>query len=668
MTLVFAILALTASPEAAELDEIVVTATRLESAVRDVARSISVADSFRIQSATQQLALDEALAGIPGLYMQNRYNFSQDLRISLRGFGARSSFGIRGIRIFVDGIPETLPDGQSQVDSIDLGSAERIEVLRGPASSLYGNASGGVIAVQSELGNTQPYVEARLATGDFGFRQYQLKAGGEISALDYLLSVSSRNLDGYREHSQSESDLVNAKFGFDFSENDRLVASFNFVDQPVAMDPGGVNAAQADSDPASARARNVLFDTGEAVSQQRAGFHFRHQGESSEFVVRNYYVWRDFNNKLPFVSGGAVDLDRFFYGAGAQYSASALRDERLRWTIGLDADRQDDRRQRYDNNAGVLGSLASDQAEVVTSTGAYLHGLYRWNTSWSMRAGLRFDRVAFDVEDRFLADGDDSGRSQFEEPSYSLSVNYEFSSGVVFAAFSTSFDTPTTTELANPDGSGGFNESLAAQSAFNYEVGLKRFSDSIYIELAAFYIALNDELVPFEVPAFPERTFFANAGKSSRTGIETQATWKLTPGLRVELSYTWSNFNFDEFTDKNGNDFSGKQLPGLPRHFAFARLSYDDEQKFYGAFEINYSGELFANNANDVSVSSYVVGDVRAGYRTRLGRWKLEPYLGVNNIFDESYNRNIRINAFGGRFFEPAPDRNYYAGVVIRFE
>lgn len=180
LTFVFAGLSLAGQPDAAELDEIVVTATRLESSVSDVARSISVADTGRIQNATQQLALDEALAGVPGLYMQNRYNFAQDLRISLRGFGARSSFGIRGIRIFVDGIPETLPDGQAQLDSIDIGSAERIEVLRGPASSLYGNASGGVIAVQSELGNTLPFVEGKVAAGDFGFRQYQFKTGGEF--------------------------------------------------------------------------------------------------------------------------------------------------------------------------------------------------------------------------------------------------------------------------------------------------------------------------------------------------------------------------------------------------------------------------------------------------------------------------------------------------------
>ncbi len=666
--IVVAGLSLAGQPDVTELDEIVVTATRRESSISSVARSISVADTGRIQNATQQLALDEALAGIPGLYMQNRYNFAQDLRISLRGFGARSSFGIRGIRIFVDGIPETLPDGQAQLDSIDIGSAERIEVLRGPASSLYGNASGGVIAVQSELGNTQPFVEGKVAVGDFGFRQYQVKTGGEFSKLDFLLNLSRKEIDGYRDHSRAEGDLVNSKFGFDISEIDRLIVSLNHMDQPVAMDPGGVDAVQAENDPTSARARNVLFDAGEAISQQRAGFHYRHKGEDSDLVIRNYYVWRDFSNRLPFVSGGAVDLDRFFYGAGIQYSASALKNDSLNWTIGLDADRQDDHRQRFDNNTGVIGNLVFDQDEKVDSTGIYLHGQYRWNESWSMRGGLRYDRISYDVRDNFLANGDDSGAIDFDELSSSLAINYEFAAGVMFASFSTSFDTPTTTELANPDGSGGFNDSLVAQTALNYEIGFKRSADSLYYELAVFHISLDDELVPFELAAFPGRTFFANAGKSSRNGIETMARWKWESGFQAELSYTWSDFTFDEFADDNGNDFSGKHLPGLPRHFAYASLTYDNEKNLYGTFEINYSGDLYANNANDVNVPSYVVSNLRFGYRGVLGRWQVEPYLGINNLFDESYNSNIRINAFGGRFFEPAPIRNYYAGIVMRFE
>jgi len=652
----------------ADLDEIVVSATRMESSIKQAARSLSVVDKERIQSATQQLALDEALAGVPGLYMQNRYNFAQDLRVSLRGFGARSSFGIRGIRIFVDDIPETLPDGQAQVDSIDLGSAERIEILRGPASSLYGNASGGVISVTSELGNAAPYAEMKLAGGEYGFRQYQLKSAGALESFDYLINVSRRELDGYRDHSRAEGDLINAKLGFDWSGNNSLIVSLNHTDQPVSNDPGGINAEQAASDPSSARDRNVLFDAGEDLSQQRVGLVYRHSGDAGELMIRNHYVWRDFSNKLPFTSGGAVDLERFFYGAGIQYSMTDLADGKLQLMTGLDADFQDDERKRFDNNTGDIGELVFDQDEKVDSTGGYLHGRYRLNDAWSVRAGIRYDHVSFDVTDKFLSNGDDSGNIDFNEVSSSLALNYEFGSGVTFVSISTSFDTPTTTEFANPDGSGGFNDSLDVQTAVNYEIGIKQSVDSFYYELALFHISLKDELVPFEVAAFPGRLFFANAGKSSRDGLEAMLRWQGNSGLAAELSYTFSDFKFDDFVDASGNDFSGSALPGLPRHFAFASLSYESEKGLYGRFEINYSGDLYADNANDVNVSSYVVGNLRFGFRAEAGRWRLEPYLGINNLFDESYNNNIRINAFGGRYFEPAPDRNYYAGIVMRFE
>ena len=254
------------------LDEIVVTATRMESSLRDVARSVSIVNKDRIQNATQQLGMDEALAGVPGLYIQNRYNFSGDLRVAMRGFGARSSFGIRGIRVYVDGIPETLPDGQSGVDSIDLGSAQSIEVLRGPASSLYGNASGGVIAVSSELGDTEPYVEGKIAAGEFGYQQYGLKTAGQINSADYLLNISRTELDGYRDHAKYRGTQLNGRLGIPFNENDRLLVAVNLAEQPIAQDPGGINAAQAALDPSSARDRNVQFDAGETVEQQRIWF------------------------------------------------------------------------------------------------------------------------------------------------------------------------------------------------------------------------------------------------------------------------------------------------------------------------------------------------------------------------------------------------------------
>jgi iron complex outermembrane receptor protein len=369
--------------EVEALDEIVVTATRMESSVRDVARSVSIVNKERIQNATQLLGLDEALAVVPGLYIQNRHNFAGDLRVALRGFGARSSFGIRGIRVFVDGIPETLPDGQSGVDSIDLGSAQSIEVLRGPASSLYGNASGGVIAVTSELGAADPYIEGRVAAGEFGFQQYGIKSAGQVNSADYLFNISRTELDGYRDHAEFRGTQLNGRLGIPFNDSDGLLVAVNFADQPKAQDPGGINAAQVALDRSSARLQNVQFDAGETVEQQRLGFVYGRERPAGTLTLRNHYVWRDFANKLPFTGGGAVDLERFFFGLGAQYSLGDSLPDHVGLTFGIDYDRQDDDRQRFDNNDGVLGAQTFDQNEQVDSTGIFVQGEYQFNDAWT---------------------------------------------------------------------------------------------------------------------------------------------------------------------------------------------------------------------------------------------------------------------------------------------
>lgn len=648
------------------LDEIVVTATRIDTALRDVARSVSVVSKQDIQNGQQLLGLDESLARVPGLYMQNRYNFAQDLKISLRGFGARSSFGIRGVRIFVDDIPETLPDGQAQVDSIDLGSTSRIEVLRGPASSLYGNASGGVIAVYSEMGSEIPYIEGAVAGGNYNYQRYQLKAAGAQKAVSYMLSASHTELDGYRDFSNTRGMAINGKLGFQFSEHDNLLIAVNHTDQPEAQDAGGIDAAQVASDRRSARPLNVQFDAGEELNQQRLGAVYKSDRFGGDLMVRNYYVWRDFTNRLPFVAGGAVDLQRFFYGLGGQYSFPGIDSGRLQLATGFDIDRQDDDRRRFDNNDGGIGSLVFEQNESVDSNGVFLQGQYAWHDDWSLLAGLRYDQVNFDVTDLFLADGNDSGTLDFDQWSPSFAVNHDAGPGVVFASWSRSFETPTTTELANPDGTGGFNASLQPQTADNLEVGVKFSRDSIYWEISVFRIDLEDELVPFEVASSPGRTFYSNAGSSTRKGIETALSWHGQDGLSAEFSYTWSDFTFDEFVE-NGDDFSGKRLPGLPEHFAYTRFSWAAAAGLSASIESLFSGNLYADNSNSTSVSSYVVSNFRLAYQWEHGNRLIRSYVGVNNLFDEEYNSNIRINAFGGRYYEPAPERNIYAGIVVNF-
>ncbi len=651
---------------AERLDTIVVTGTRTPASLKDTPRALTVVDRQRIQLGTQQLGLDEALAGVPGLYMQNRYNFAQDLRIALRGFGARANFGIRGIRLVVDGIPETLPDGQAGVDSIDLGSAQRIEVLRGPASALYGNAAGGVIAVTSELGGERQGLEARVAGGELGYSQWQLKSLGSTGGHDYLINLSQTRLEGFRQHARSRGSQLNAKLGRDLGEKGRILLALNLTDQPQAQDPGGITAEQAAAQPRSAHARNLSFDAGEALEQQRIGAVYERPLAVGSLTLRLHAVQRDFSNRLPFSAGGIVVLDRDFVGGGVHY-AWVPDHAALTLDAGLDFDRQDDARQRYDNVDGMRGDRVFNQDERVESLGVFAQARLALDARWSLRMGLRHDAVAFEVSDRQLDDGNDSGRLRFDALSPALSLSRSLDAGVIYAAYSRSFETPSTTELANPDQSGGFNRTLEPQTADQYELGFKYGRGPWFGELALFRIGLDDELVPYELDAFPGRTFYANAGRSSRRGLEAALSWRLRPDLSLDVAYTWSDFVFRRFVDADGEDFAGRRLPGLPRHFAHLGLTARTPAGLLASLEANYSGSLYADNANSVPVASHTVVNLRLAREIRWAGQSLQPYLGVNNLLDEAYYSNVRINAFGGRHFEPAPERHVYAGLLWRF-
>ncbi len=649
-----------------DLEEIVVTTTPINQSLSNVAAAVSVVELEDIQLARQQLTLDESLNRVPGMFLQSSTNFSRDLRVSMRGFGARAAFGIRGIKVIVDGIPETLPDGQGSVDAIDLGSTGRIEVLRGPSSSMYGNASGGVISVVSEAPPEEHSTTFRASAGEFGFRKLQAKLGGTAGAVGYMVSISESEIDGYRNHSEAENSQLSARLNFDLRGDQTLTTVFNYTDQPVSNDPGGINAVQAAADPRSARDVNVSLDAGETLEQTRLGAVYSIPfGNGHELRARAHYVQRDFTNKLPIVSGGQVSFDREFLGGALSYTHSGTLGGRSNeLIIGMDFNSQDDDRLRYDNIDGIRGALTFNQNEQVEARGIYLQDVLALSDVVDLSLGIRFDDVEYDVTDRFLADGfDDSGTLDFSETSPMIGINVALTDTLnVYANYSTAFETPTTTELANPDDSGGFNQALSAQDADNFEVGIRGSigSHSLF-EVALFDMEVDDELLPNGENA-AGRDIFTNAGSSSRTGIEFSLMSEPTERLRTTLSYTWSDFEFDEF-----GAFSGNDIPGIADTILFAEVTYSHPRGWFASLDARRIGEQYANNANSVRVDSYTVANLRLGAEFERGSTRFAPFVGINNLTDESWFADIRINAFGGRYFEPAPDRNIYAGISIEF-
>ena len=659
-----------------QLPAITVTATRSEMSLDDIPAAVSVVNRAEIQSGRQTIGLDESLNRIPGLFVQNRHNFAQDLRISIRGFGARAAFGVRGVKLLVDGIPETTPDGQSQVDNIDLGATDRIEVIRGTTSSLYGNAAGGVISLITESGPTTPFVEFRPTVGAFGLAKYQLKTGGESGNLNYLLNLSRLKLSGFRDRSDTENLLLNSKVRITLDPASDVTLLLNFVDSPTAMDPGALTREQVEADREQAAARNVSLDAGESVMQGRLGSIYRRRfSDEHEISLTLYGLFRDFNQRLPV--DRAVDFDRFSAGGGAKYSFQGdLYGLPNRLTAGIDLQHQDDDRRNFDNPEGRPGeTLQLHQNEQVTGLGAFLYHELRLPEEVRLTLGLRYDQLDFDVSDFLLTNGDDSGQRTFDAFSPMLGLVLSPSEELnLYVNISTAFETPTTTELANrPTGEGGFNPDLDPQRATNYEIGAKGgfywnklvSAARFRYDLALFSISVRDELIPFEAPNMPGRRFFRNAGFSTHSGLEFGLQAIILEGLTTSLAYTYSDFRFEDFRTED-SVFDDNHIPGIPSHQLHTELSYQHPAGIDGSVELIAVDDFFVDDANTEKNDAYTVVNLRFDYFHQSEEWQLTPFIGVNNLFNRAYNASVRINAFGGRYFEPAPGISVFSGVSIR--
>lgn len=659
------------------LQEVIVTATRLNQKLVDIPGGVSVVTQQELHQGRQELGLDESLARVPGLFFQNRYNFTQDLRISIRGFGARSNFGIRGIKIFVDDIPSTLADGQSGVDDVDLGSLARAEVIRGPSSSLYGAASGGVLNLYTEDGPETPFIEAGVNVGEYDHQKYQIKTGGQYQRLNYLLNASYLNNDGYREHSEVNHSLFNSKFRFVIDDDSDLTLVINAVDSPVADDAGAITAAEVEADPKQAQARNISSNAGEALDQQKLGWVYRRElADGHEIRVRNYYVWRDFGNYLPLGThipfsaiDGVVEFDRFFYGGGAQYTmSSSLFGRPNQFSVGFDVDMQEDDRQRFVNSFGNQGALTFDQKEEASAWGVYVRDVLALADALQLTVGGRFDQVDLSVDDRFLSNGDQSSNVDFDEFSPSVGLTWNVIDDIrLYANYSTAFETPTFTELGNPAQDlgvnlGGFNN-IAAQAAEGVEVGARgTLWGRISFDVSVFDMDVKDEVA--NVVSLGNRAFFENAD-TERFGVEAALIVQILEQLRLTTAYTYSDFEFDTFASNPAAE--GSTLPGIPEQQFYAELAYQHESGLFVIWDLLVVDELFTNNTNTETSEAYQVANLRLGYEFNWGKVRLSPYVGLNNMFDEKYVGNVRLNAFGGRTYEPAPDANVYGGLSVRY-
>lgn len=657
-------------PSVETLPPLKVTATRSRKKAIDIPAAIGRIDRSAVQDFKPTVTLDESLLQLPGLFFQNQFNFAQDLRISIRGFGARSPFGVRGIKVLVDGFPETLPDGQTQVDAIDPGIIDHIEVIRGPSSSLYGNASGGVVSVTTEGGPQSGWeIAPRFTFGEFGFRKQQLKLAGAENNFQYRLYSSYLQLDGFRDHSATENSLVQGKFLFSANPHSKWTLVVGHFNSPQAEDPGSLTQDQADADPEQANGRNLLFSAGEKVQQQNFGVRYQKAVSANhDLTFTTHLIRRDFSNKLPFFNGGIVEFERIAPGAGIKsvYDGKLL-DRSNRLIVGIDSFYQRDDRKRFNNNQGAREQKVLDQVEAVLSVGSYLRNELRLTDSLDLVGGVRYDRIHYRVDDSHEDDGDQSGSRTLSKLSGTVGAVVHWDRFLhLYGNVATVFETPTTTELINnPSGVGGFNPDLNSQYSISYEVGVKgMLKQKFRYEMALFFMRSDNEITPFELPGLPQRTFFRNAGESERKGLELSMDFKPVPEVEAALSWTYSDFQFTEFVS-GGVDVAGNDIPGIPRNRVYGRLNYTHSLGLFARWETQYVGDFFVDNENTQKNRSYTISNLRLGWKRESRPFRWSAYLGLNNLLDETYNANTRINAAGGRFFEPAPPFNIYGGISL---
>ena len=654
----------TETRSAIELEPVIVTAPRVPISLYKFPAAISVIGKDDIQLGQPTLSLGESLIRVPGVFIQDRFNFAQDTRISIRGFGSRAAFGIRGIKILVDGIPLTLPDGQSQVDTLDLGATQRIEVMRGPISALYGNASGGVISIITEEGPKKPFLQERTTVGQFGLIKPQVKMGGQTGPLNYFLNLSYLSYDGYRDQSFTENGLLSGKVRLDLDENSDLTILMTLLDSPSAEDPGGLTGTEVNEDRRQAAPLNRVFKAGEEVTDQRLGMIYRSNFSSlHDLEVHGFASLRQFQNSIPFV---IVELDRVFVGGGFKYGyLGDLFGFNNRFTIGVDIEKQDDKRKNFDNINGTKGNkLLLDQDEDVTSVGPYIQEEFNLLDNLVAFLGGRFDYIRFFVDD-FL-EPDESGSRTFKQPTGRFGLLYSpVPAANMYLNIAQSFETPTTTELVNhPGGNGGLNPDLEPQEAINYEIGVKgQAFDRLNYQLALYYITLRDELIPFVIDG---RTFFRNAGKSRRYGLEFGLDFELITGLRTSLAYTYLNSKYKTFGTE-GLNFDGNKVPGQPPNVLNLEMFYDHSSGFFAGVDLLYVSSFFVNDENTVKNPSYTAANVRLGLEKSYKGLTISPFFGIQNLFNQKYNDNVRINAVAGNFFEPAPTINTYGGIAISY-
>jgi iron complex outermembrane recepter protein len=680
------------SAPAAALESVTVTATRIASNTFDVPAAISSVPAQQLIDDALGINLSDDIATVPGLLARDRNNYAQDQQISIRGIGANSAFGVRGVRIYQDGIPATGADGQGQVSQLNLDSAARVEVLRGPFSALYGNSSGGVIQVFTADGAQPDQVRASAAYGSFDVWRAGLDASGAAGDFNYNAAFTHFSVDGYRPHSAAENESFNAKLGYQVDERNHLSLILNLISRPDAQDPLGLTSAQFATAPNQAAPAALLYDTRKSLQQQQAGLIWNLQlTDSQSFQLMGYGGDRSVLQFLaiplaaqlsPTSSGGVVDLDRDFGGSDARWSwQTELAGRPFSWVLGVSYDWYNELRRGYDNFAdttlGVEGELRRNENDITYDIDEYTQVTWDFASLWSLMLGLRNSDVNFSVQDHFMTptNGNDGGSVTYTAGTPVAGLTFKLRPWVhLYVSWGRGFETPLGSELAyRPDGEAGPNFDLRPARSANSELGAKfQLLPSFNAEATIFNTNTHDEIVVDT--NLGGRSTYQNSGRTTRRGAEAGLDWRFAAPWHLQLAYTYVEATYTDayFTCTTAPCAvpdalvpAGNRLPGVPKNNVFGTVRFGDELGPFAAAEAQYVSTVAANDVNSVFAPGYAVFGVSGGYAARWpsGDWSL--FVRINNLLNRHYVGSLIVDDSNKGYFETAAPFNVLVGGAL---
>lgn len=668
-----------ADSKASEPDSVVISASRSAQSRFDAAAAIDVVTVDSFTASTPLVNLSELLSSVPGVQVRERQNYAQDLQVSVRGFGTRSTFGVRGVRILVDGIPATMPDGQGQAATASLTAVSRIEVLRGPLAQLYGNAAGGVVQIFTKnppRAAQSPDGTASFGAGTDGQRQLGASLGVGNDLIGGMLDVSRYRTDGYRDHSAAERTQVEAKAVLHASSATTLTAIYNQFDQPKAQDPLGLTHADFLQNPRQVTPGALFFDTRKNISQQQGGLLLEHQLSDSDSInARAYGGQRQLTQYLALSgsalnsAGGVVDLDRDYGGIGLNWThKTRVNALPLSWVIGVETDRLHELRRGFVNNAGVAGALRRNEDDRAKDTDVFAQLDWSFAPQWRFTAGARTSRVRLEVDDHYItaASPNDSGSVEYHNTSPVAGLVWRATDDInLYANLGKGFETPTLAESAYRSGGSGPNLSLLPSTSVQAELGAKIKSGRHTLDLALFDARSKNEIVPSSV--LNGRSIFQNVDRVERRGTEVswQAKWDQADKWSTRLAYTWLDASFQKpFTNaQNVTIAAGNRLPGAPAHSLFSELQYQVNDAISTGLEFKAESKVYVNDINSDVAAGYGLFNARASYAFRLGSVKMLVYGRVDNLLDKQYAGSVIVNDGNSRYFEAAPGRRWFVGL-----